>query len=103
MILELMPPWIAGLLLSGILAAIITTADSQLLVISSSVSEDIINKALGIKLTEKQLVWVSRLSVLVFGLIGMTIALVSDSMLYHVVGWCWAGVGCKITSAFLLL
>lgn len=102
MILELMPPWIAGLLLSGILAAIITTADSQLLVISSSVSEDIINKALGIKLTEKQLVWVSRLSVLVFGLIGMTIALVSDSLLYLVVGWAWAGVGCTISPAILM-
>lgn len=102
MILELMPPWVAGLLLSGILAAIITTADSQLLVVSSSVSEDIINKALGIKLTEKQLVWVSRLSVLAFGLIGMMIALVSESLLYLVVGWAWAGIGCTLSPAILM-
>ena len=46
MILDLMPPWIAGILLAGILAAIISTADSQLLVITSSVSEDIIRNAM---------------------------------------------------------
>ena len=54
MILDLMPPWIAGILLAGILAAIISTADSQLLVITSSVSEDIIRHALNWNLTEKK-------------------------------------------------
>ncbi len=43
MVLDLFPPWIAGLLLAGIAAAIVSTADSQLLVITSSVSEDIFN------------------------------------------------------------
>ena len=47
MALDLLPPWVAGLLLSGILAAIISTADSQLLVMTSSVSEDIVTKAMG--------------------------------------------------------
>ncbi|MFC4557711.1 sodium/proline symporter [Virgibacillus kekensis] len=102
MILDLMPPWIAGILLAGVLAAIITTADSQLMVITSSVSEDIIHKAMGIELTEKQLIWVSRISVVVFGLIGMTIALVSESLLYLVVSWAWAGVGCTLSPAILL-
>lgn len=102
MILDLMPPWISGVLLAGVLAAIITTADSQLLVVTSSVSEDIIHKAMGIEMTEKQLVWVSRLSVVVFGIIGMTIALVSDSLLYLVVSWAWAGVGCTLSPAILM-
>ncbi|MFD1039779.1 sodium/proline symporter [Virgibacillus byunsanensis] len=102
MILDLMPPWIAGILLAGVLAAIITTADSQLMVITSSVSEDIIHKAMGIELTEKQLIWISRISVVFFGLIGMIIALVSESLLYLVVSWAWAGVGCTLSPAILL-
>ncbi|WP_188454572.1 sodium/proline symporter [Virgibacillus oceani] len=102
MILDLFPAWFAGILLAGVLAAIITTADSQLLVVTSSVSEDIIHKALGIELTEKQLVWISRLSVVIFGLIGMTIALVSESLLYLVVSWAWAGVGCTLSPAILM-
>jgi sodium/proline symporter len=102
MILELMPPWIAGVLLAGIIAAIITTADSQLMVITSSVSEDIIHKALGIKMSDEQLVWVSRISVVIFGLIGMTIALVSDSLVYLVVSWAWAGVGCTLSPAIIM-
>ncbi|SEP83359.1 sodium/proline symporter [Virgibacillus subterraneus] len=102
MILDLMPPWIAGILLAGILAAIITTADSQLMVVTSSVSEDIIHKAMGIDLTEKQLIWISRASVVFFGLVGMTIALVSESLLYLVVSWAWAGVGCTLSPAILM-
>ncbi|MCJ0931387.1 sodium/proline symporter [Virgibacillus halodenitrificans] len=102
MILQLMPPWIAGLLLAGVLAAIITTANSQLLVVTGSISEDIIHKAIGIKLTDKQLVWLSRIMVVLFGLIGMIIALVSESLLYLVVGWAWAGVGCTLSPAILM-
>ncbi|WP_026906809.1 sodium/proline symporter [Paucisalibacillus globulus] len=102
MILQFMPPWAAGILLAGVLAAIISTANSQLLVVTAAVSEDIIHKALGIQMTEKQLVMVSRLSVLVFGLIGMTIALVSESLLYLIVSWAWAGVGCTLSPAILM-
>ena len=102
MILQFMPPWIAGLLLAGVLAAIISTANSQLVVVTGSVTEDIINQALGIKLTEKQLLWLSRFSVLFFGAIGMVIALVSESLLYLVVGWAWAGVGCTLSPAIIM-
>lgn len=102
MVMDLMPPWIAGIILSGILAAIITTADSQLLVITSTVSEDILHKALGLNLSEKQLVLASRIVVIIGGLIGMTVALVSDSLVYLVVGWAWAGVGCTLSPAIIL-
>lgn len=102
MILDLMPPWIAGVLLAGIMAAIITTANSQLMVVTSSVSEDIIHKTLGLKLTDRQLVRISRLTVLIAGLTGMIIALTSDSLLYLVVGWAWAGVGGTLSPAILM-
>ncbi|MUV38732.1 High-affinity choline transporter [Lentibacillus sp. JNUCC-1] len=102
MILDLMPTWIGGLLLAGILAAIITTANSQLLVVTSSVSEDIIHRALGIRLSDRQLVWLSRFVILISGVIGMIIALSSQSLVYLVVSWAWAGVGCTLGPAILM-
>ncbi|WP_100403746.1 sodium/proline symporter [Bacillus sp. FJAT-42315] len=102
MILDLLPPWIGGLLLAGILAAIISTADSQLLVITSSVSEDIVHHALGKKLTEKQLVTISRVTIITAGILGLVIALTSKSLVYIVVGWAWAGVGCTLSPAIIL-
>ncbi|GGD02026.1 sodium:proline symporter [Thalassobacillus devorans] len=102
MIMDLMPAWVAGILLSGILAAIITTADSQLMVVTSSISEDILHKALRLDLSEKQLLTASRVIIIVCGLIGMTIALVSDTLLYLIVGWAWAGVGGTLSPAIIL-
>jgi sodium/proline symporter len=102
MTLDLLPPWIAGILLSGILAAIVSTADSQLLVVTSSISEDIIRNALGMKLTEKQLVKISRIVVIIAGIAGLIIALTSESLVYLVVSWAWAGVGCTLSPAIIL-
>lgn len=102
MILQLTPPWIAGLLLAGIIAAIITTANSQVMVVTSSVSEDIIHKALGMKLSDKQLVKISRIVVIAVGIIGMVIALTSESLVYLVVSWAWAGVGGTLSPAILM-
>lgn len=102
MVTDLMPPWIAGILLAGILAAIMSTADSQLLVITGSVSEDILHKAFGLKLTEKQFVTISRITVIAAGLLGLIIALTSESLVYLVVSWAWAGVGCTLSAAIIL-
>ena len=102
MILDLMPAWVAGILLAGILAAIISTADSQPLVITSSVSEDIIRNAMNMKLTEKKLVAISRIAIIVAGLVGLAIALTSKSLVYLVVSWAWAGVGCTLGPAIIL-
>lgn len=102
MILDLTPPWIAGMLLAGIMAAIITTANSQLMVVTSSVSEDIIHKTLKMKLTDKQLVNISRIIILIVGIVGMIIALTSESLLYLVVSWAWAGVGGTLSPAILM-
>jgi len=102
MILDLFPPWIAGVLLAGILAAIISTANSQLLVITSSISEDIVHNALNMKLTQKQLVRVSRLTIVLAGVVGLVIALTSESLVFLVVSWAWAGVGGTLSPAVIL-
>ena len=54
------------------------------------------------KLTDRQLVRISRISILIFGVIGVIIALVSESLVYLVVSWAWAGIGCTLSPAILL-
>lgn len=102
MVMELMPPWVAGILLAGILAAMMSTADSQLLVVTSSVSEDIMHKSMGPKLTEKQRVTVTRMATVAANVVGLVIALTSESLVYSVVSWAWAGVGCTLSAAVIL-
>jgi len=102
MLTELLPGWLVGILLAGILAAIMSTASSQLLVVSTSICEDILHKVMGLKLNEKQLVLISRISVSVVGLIGLVIGLMSKSLIYVVIGWAWAGVGNSFAAAILL-
>ncbi|HBZ10963.1 MAG TPA: sodium/proline symporter [Bacillus bacterium] len=102
MILDLTPPWISGILLAGILAAIITTADSQIMVVTSSVTEDIMNKSLKMKLSDKKWIFVSRIVIIASGMLGLIIALMSKSLVYAVVSWAWTGVGATLSPAILL-
>ena len=88
---------ISGILLSAILAAIMSTADSQLLVASSSFSNDIygvIKKRFFKKETsDKEYVWVGRLLVLILSLIGFVIALDPNSSVFELVDFAWGGLG----------
>ncbi|PWA07603.1 sodium:proline symporter [Pueribacillus theae] len=102
MLTDLLPVWLVGILLSGILAAIMSTASSQLLVVTSSISEDVLHKIMGLKLTEKQFVVISRITVIIVGIIGLIFGLMSKSLIYVVVGWAWAGVGNSFGAAVLL-
>lgn len=102
MLTDLLPGWLVGILLSGILAAIMSTASSQLLVVASSISEDVLVKILGMKFTEKQLLMISRVIVSLVGVFGLVIGLMSKSLIYVVIGWAWAGVGNSFAAAILL-
>jgi sodium/proline symporter len=102
MLLKLMPPWFAGILLAGAVAAMMSTADSQLLIATSSISEDIIHKALHRKLDDRKLVLISRITILVVGVIALVMAFTSRSLIYTIVGWAWAGIGCSFAPAVIL-
>ena len=54
------------------------------------------------ELTEKKLVAISRLTIIVAGIVGLIIALTSKSLVYLVVSWAWAGVGCTLSPAIIL-
>lgn len=102
MLLDLMPAWLAGLLLAGAVAAMMSTADSQLLIATSSISEDIIHKSLKKNISDRTLVLISRITILVVGIIALVLAFTSKSMIYTLVHFAWAGIGCSFSPAVIL-
>ena len=83
---------IAGIILSGILASIMSTADSQLLAASSSISEDMF-KALKLKVSDKKKMLVARISVVIIAIVAMFIAKDPNSKVFEIVSFAWAGFG----------
>ncbi|MBE5756776.1 MAG: sodium/proline symporter PutP [Clostridiales bacterium] len=96
---------ISGILLSAVLAAIMSTADSQLLVASTSFSNDIygtLKKAILKKETsDKEYVWVGRILVLVLSIIGFVIALDQNSTVFALVDFAWGGLGASFGPVIL--
>jgi len=86
-------PLIGGFMLAAILAAIMSTVSSQLLVTSSSLTEDFYKAFLNKEASEKQLVLVGRLSVLAVALIAIALAYNRDSSILTLVSNAWAGFG----------
>ncbi len=86
-------PLIGGFLLSAILAAVMSTISSQLLVTSSSLTEDIYKAFLNKKATPKQLLTASRLSVLIVAIVAVLLSLTPKDSILDLVGNAWAGFG----------
>ncbi len=88
---------VSGILLSAVLAAIMSTADSQLLVASTSFSNDIYanikTKIKKKKPSDKELVWVGRILVVILAIIGFLIALDPNSSVFDLVDFAWGGLG----------
>ena len=88
-----LPAIIGGVILAGILAATMSTADSQLLAASSSVSQNIVHDFFGIKLSEKKAMLAARISVIVISVIAVFMSLNENSSVFRVVSFAWAGFG----------
>ena len=86
-------PWVAGVLLSAILAAVMSTLSSQLLVCSSAVSEDFYKGFLRPRAGQNELVWVGRFSVLAVAVLAIWLAADPDSRVLGLVSYAWAGFG----------
>ena len=93
MVEQLIHPLFAGVLLAAILAAIMSTADSQLLVASSSLTEDIYKTILRPNASDKELVWISRTFVILIACIALIIGLSPNSSVLELVAYAWAGFG----------
>lgn len=86
-------PWIAGILLSAILAAVMSTLSCQLLVSASALTEDFYKAFFRPKAGERELVWFGRCMVLLVAVIALVIARNPDSQVLGLVGYAWAGFG----------
>jgi len=86
-------PFVGGLFLCGILAAIMSTADSQLLVTASAVSEDLYHQVVSPKASSKKVLSVSRITVLVIAVLAYVIALDPNNSIMGLVSNAWAGFG----------
>ena len=93
---------IAGVILAGVLAATMSTADSQLLAAASGVTEDILAAKLGVKLDPKKKMLIARLAVIAISLIGIIVAWNPDSSVFKIVSFAWAGFGATFGPIVLL-
>ena len=99
----LLPGWLAGIVISGAVAAMMSTADSQLLVVTSAFSEDVSRRILGRRLSPRGEVALSRLVVLLVGGAAFALALASQETVYGMVSYAWSGLGASFGPVVLLL
>ena len=95
-------PLIAGILLAAILAAIMSTVDSQLLVCSSSLAEDLYPLVSKKSLSPEQRLQVGRVAVVVLAFMATLLAMNPDSKVLDVVSYAWAGLGASLGPAILI-
>ncbi len=100
---DFLPAWLAGIFISGAIAAMMSTADSQLLVITSSVIEDFYHQTLKKELTNKRMLFLSRLITVAVGLFAFVIAVTSSKLVFGLVSYAWSGLGASFGPALLLL
>lgn len=95
-------PWIAGILLSAILAAVMSTLSCQLLVCSSAITEDLYKAFFRKKASQRELVWVGRLMVLLVALIAIALAANPENRVLGLVSYAWAGFGAAFGPVVLI-
>lgn len=102
MISGVAPGFLAGILLSAILAAVMSTADSQLLVTASAITNDFYKAVVKKDATGKELIWVSRISVLLVAVVAFIIAFNPDNTVMSLISYAWAGLGSAFGPVILL-
>ena len=95
-------PWIAGIILSGVLAAVMSTLSAQLLVSSSALTQDFYKAFLRKGASQTELVWVGRAMVLLIAFIALGIASNPDSKVLGLVSYAWAGFGAAFGPVVLI-
>lgn len=86
-------PVIAGVVMAGILAATISSSDSYLLIAGSAVSQGLYKGIFKKDASDKQVMWLSRIVILLIALLGIVIAWDDESVIFDIVSFAWAGFG----------
>ena len=103
-----LPPILGGILLAAIISAMMSTADSQLLVVASAVARDFIDKTLNLRRhlaaasVERSLVWITRATVLGIGVLALALALAEVRAVFWFVLFAWSGMGAAFGPPILL-
>lgn len=100
--MSLFNPWVAGVLMSAILAAVMSTLSCQLLVCSSALTEDLYKPFLRKNASVKELVWVGRGMVLLVAIIAILMAMNPDNRVMELAGYAWAGFGAAFGPVVLI-
>ena len=99
---QLFNPFMGGIILSAVLAAIMSTASSQLLVAASAFSQDFYRSVIRKNADHNELLWVSRISVFLISAAAITIAMNPNSFILEMVSYSWAGFGASFGPAVLM-
>ncbi len=100
--LELFDPWIAAILISAVLSAIMSTITAQILNAASSLVEDFYHKKLRKRASQRELLWIARVCVIIIALIAMRFALDPKGTILALVGFAWAGMGASFGPVILV-
>jgi sodium/proline symporter len=103
MVMTLFTPILAGILLSGAVSAMMSTASSQLMVCSSAMSEDLYEPMAKKKVTEKRMLWLNKLLTLLVGFFAFLLAISMEDTVYGLVSYAWSGIGASFGPAIVLL
>ena len=88
-----LPPLFAGFVMAGILAATISSSDSYLLIASSALAKNVFQGVVYKKATDKQVMWITRITLVVLSIIGIIIAWDENSVIFNIVSFAWSGFG----------
>lgn len=99
---NLLPPILAGLVMAGILAATISSSDSYLLIAASAFSKNIFQGLIHKKASDKQVLVISRITLLVITAIAIVIAIDENSVIFNIVSFAWAGFGATFGPLMLM-
>ena len=88
-----LPPIIAGFVMAGILAATISSSDSYLLIAASALAKNIFQGVAKKNASDRQVMWITRITLVAITLIAMVIALDENSVIFKIVSFAWAGFG----------
>lgn len=96
------PAIVAGVIIAGILAATMSTADAQLLGAASGVTHNLVNNVFGVKLSDKKSMLIARITVVIVALFGVYYASDPNSSIFRVVSFAWAGFGATFGPVMLM-
>ncbi len=102
MVRSLLPAWLAGIFISGAIAAMMSTADSQLLVSTSAVAEDVYHRMINHDASQSRLVWLSRIATIAIGAVAYLLAFTAEDTVYRFVLYAWAGLAASFGPALIL-